>query len=259
MALGDDAALPDRTRSEFRASGLAHLVAASGQNVMLLAALVLGVAAVLGLGLRARLALVLVAIALYVPLAGSGPSIERAGVMGAAGVVAVLAGRPAARWHALLLACAVTLALNPRAIEDVGWQLSFAAVVAILVLAGRVRDGLARRGLPRGLAEAAALTGAATLGTAPLIAAHFGQASLVSLPANVLAAPAVAPAMWLAMLAVALGQVGTALAAPLVALAGFPVAYVMWVAHVAAGAARRAGERPRRARRRRVPGGGAGA
>ena len=42
MALGDDAALPDRTRDEFRASGLSHLVAASGQNVMLLAALVLG-------------------------------------------------------------------------------------------------------------------------------------------------------------------------------------------------------------------------
>jgi competence protein ComEC len=235
MALGDDAALPDRTRDEFRASGLSHLVAASGQNVMLLAALVLGVAAVIGLGLRMRLALVLAAIALYVPLAGAGPSIQRAGVMGAAAVVAVLAGRPAARWHAFLLATAVTLSVNPRAVQDVGWQLSFAAVLAILLLASRVRDGLVRRGLPRGLAEATALTGAATLGTAPLIAAHFGQASLVSLPANVLAAPAVAPAMWLAMIGVAVGQLGTALAAPFVALAAFPVAYVMWVAHVASG------------------------
>ena len=118
--------------------------------------------------------------------------------MGAAAVVAVLAGRPAARWHALLLATAVTLALNPRAIEDVGWQLSFAAVVAILVL-GRARPRRAGcgAGCRARLAEATALTGAATLGTAPLIAAHFGQASLVSLPANVLAAPAVAPAMWL--------------------------------------------------------------
>jgi len=235
MALGDDAALSDGVRNDFRTSGLSHLVAASGQNVMLLAALVLALATALGIGLRARLVLVLAAIALYVPLAGGGPSIARAGVMGAAGVVAILSGRPAARWHALLLAAAVTLILNPRAVEDVGWQLSFAAVVAIILIAGRLRDGLERRGVPRGLAEAAALTGAATLGTAPLIAVHFGQASLVSLPANLAAAPAVAPIMWLGMLAATVGQVGTGLAAPLSALAGLPVAYVMWVAHAASG------------------------
>jgi competence protein ComEC len=235
MALGDDAALPDNVRDEFRASGLAHLVAASGQNVMLLATLVVAIAAALGLGLRARLALVLGAIGLYVPLAGAGPSIARAGVMAAAGVVAILAGRPAARWHALLLSAAVTLVLNPRAIEDVGWQLSFAAVVAILLLAESLRQGLERRGIPGGLAEAAALTGAATIGTAPLISAHFGQASLVSLPANLAAAPAVAPIMWLGMLAATLGQISTTLATPLTSLAGLPVGYVMWVAHVAAG------------------------
>ncbi|HEX7298997.1 MAG TPA: DNA internalization-related competence protein ComEC/Rec2 [Solirubrobacteraceae bacterium] len=236
MALGDDAALPDHVRSEFRASGLSHLVAASGQNVMLLAALVLAAAAVLGIGLRTRLVLVLAMIALYVPLAGAGASIQRAGVMGAAGVVAILAGRPAARWYALLLSAAVTLALNPHAIEDVGWQLSFAAVLAILLMATRLRDALADRGLPRGLAEATALTAAATLGTAPLIAVHFGQTSLVSLPANVAAAPAVAPAMWLGMLAAVAGQVSAVLAAPFTALAAFPVAYVMWVAHVASSA-----------------------
>jgi competence protein ComEC len=202
---------------------------------MLLAALVLALCAVVGLGLHARLALVLAMIAIYVPLAGAGPSIQRAGVMGAAAVVAVLASRPAARWHALLLAAAVTLTLNPRAIEDVGWQLSFAAVVAILVLATRLRDGLAHRGLPSGLAEATALTGAATLGTAPLIAAHFGQASLISLPANVAAAPAVAPTMWLGMTSAAVGQVSPVLATPFTALAGFPAAYVMWIAHVASG------------------------
>jgi competence protein ComEC len=235
MALGDDAGLPDRVRDEFRASGLSHLVAASGQNVMLLAALVLAACAVVGLGLHARLALVLVMIAIYVPLAGAGPSIQRAGVMGAAAVVALLASRPAARWHALLLAAAVTLALNPRAVEDVGWQLSFAAVLAILLMATTLRDGLARRGVPSGFAEAAALTAAATLGTAPLIAAHFGQASLVSLPANLAAAPAVAPTMWLGMASAAIGQLSPVLATPFTALAGFPAAYVMWVGHVAGG------------------------
>src|SRR5437764_3930753 len=99
MALGEDEALPEATRTQFQAAGLSHLVAASGQNVMLLAALVIGICAVAGIGLRIRLALVMVAIAGYVPLAGGGPSIQRAGVMGAAGIVALLTGRPAARWY----------------------------------------------------------------------------------------------------------------------------------------------------------------
>ena len=67
-------------------------------------------------------------IGLYVLVTGAGPSIQRAGLMGAAGVVAALAGRPSSRWYALGLAAAATLAIDPRAAGDVGWQLSFAAV-----------------------------------------------------------------------------------------------------------------------------------
>jgi competence protein ComEC len=234
MVLGDDSAMGAGARADFRASGLSHLVAASGQNVMLLGALVLALTAVLGLGLRARMAIVLGAVALYVPLAGAGPSIQRAGVMGAAGVLAALAGRRGSRVHALLLAAAVTLALNPRAAQDPGWQLSFAAVVAILVFGSRLRAGFERRGLPAALSEATALTCAASLGTAPLIALHFGRTSLVSLPANVLAAPAVAPIMCLGTLAAAAGQVASWAAAPFTMLASYPLAYLTWLAHTAA-------------------------
>ena len=91
-------------RTDFQRSGLAHLLAVSGQNVVLLAMLALGAGMVAGLPLRARLALALALVALYVPLAGGGPSIQRAGVMGGAGLVAALAGRPASRWYALGLA-----------------------------------------------------------------------------------------------------------------------------------------------------------
>jgi competence protein ComEC len=209
-------------------------VAASGQNVMLLAALILGAASIVGLGLRARLVVVLALIALYVPLAGAGPSIQRAGVMGAAGVVATLAGRPASRWYALLLAAALTLTLNPRAVEEPGWQMSFAAVVAIMLLTRRIAEPLRRRGLPAGPAEAAGLTVAATVGTAPLIAMHFDRTSIVSLAANLLAAPAVAPVMWLGMVAAAVGQVSEVAASPFAALAGYPLAFVAWVGHTAA-------------------------
>ena len=88
---------------------------------------------------RARLAARSALIALYVPLAGAGPSLQRAGVMGAAGIAAMTLSRPASRWYALLLAAAATLALNPRVSADPGWQLSFAAVAGILARAARWR------------------------------------------------------------------------------------------------------------------------
>jgi len=231
MVLGQDEALSDADRRAFRASGLAHLLAASGQNVMLLAGLAVPVLAALGFGLRGRLAGALALIAVYVPVAGAGPSIVRAGVMGGAAIVAGLAGRPASRWYALLLAAAITLAVNPRAAQDPGWQLSFAAVVAILGLARPLRGALVARRLPPALAEAIAMTASATLATAPLLSFHFGRA----LPANLLAVPAVAPVMWLGMSAVAIGAVLPAGSALVNWLAQFPLGYLGWLA---AGAAR---------------------
>ena len=145
MVLGQDSALTDDVREDFRTTGLAHLVAASGANVMLLAVLVLALGAALGLGLSARLWLAIALIAAYVPLAGGGPSIQRAAVMGIAGLVAALAGTPRSRWYALLLAAALTLAWNPRAAGDAGWQLSFAAVLAMLALVPALRTRLACR------------------------------------------------------------------------------------------------------------------
>jgi competence protein ComEC len=234
MVLGEDDRLAEPVREDFRRTGLSHLLAASGQNVMLLAALALPLLAALGVALRPRLVVVLGLIALYVPLAGAGPSIQRAGVMGAAGIAAALAGRPSSRWYALLLAAAVTLALDPRADGDPGWQLSFAAVLAILVLGARVRAWLIDRRAPGAAADAAALTFAATLGTLPLLAFHFERVSIVSLPANLLAAPAVAPIMWLGMLAATAGQVAPPAAVLINAVNQFPLAYLEWLAHDAA-------------------------
>jgi competence protein ComEC len=235
MVLGQDDRLDAEEKLDFQRSGLAHLLAASGANVMLLATLVLGISALTGLPRRARLVAALVLVAFYIPLAGGGPSIQRAGVMGAAGLVAGLAGRPSSRWYAFGLAAAVTLLLNPRSPADVGWQLSFAAVLALIALAPPLRDALARR-LPGWLAEATAITTAATLGTAPLLALAFEQVSLASLPANLVVAPAVAPIMWIGMLAAAVAQVSPAMAVPLAALAGPLLGFVAHVAHAAAAA-----------------------
>ena len=235
FVLGEDDAIEPSVVDDFKRSGLAHLLAVSGQNVVLLAILAAAVLAALGVGLRARLAWILAAIAVYVPVAGAGPSIQRAGVMGAAGVVAALAGRPSSRWYALLLAAAATLALDPRASADIGWQLSFAAVLGILLAARPIAAALAgaagdRHPARRALAEGAALTLAATIATAPLMALHFGTFSVVTIPANLVALPAEAPVMWLGMLTAGLGQVPWLPVAPLSWLAGVLAG---WVAQVA--------------------------
>jgi competence protein ComEC len=222
FVLGQDDRIDPLTIEQFRRSGLAHLLAVSGQNVLLLALLASPVLAAMGIPLRARLLWLLALLAVYVPLSGGSPSIQRAAAMGAAAIVATLAGRPHSRAYALLLAVAGTLLLNPRASGDAGWQLSFAAVLGIVLWARGLRELIERRlgsgPWQRGLADGAAVTATATVATAPLMAAHFDSVSLTSLPANLLALPAVAPAMWLGMLVAAAGQVP-----------GLPVEPLNWI------------------------------
>jgi competence protein ComEC len=235
FVLGEDDRIPADVTDAFQRSGLAHHLAVSGENIVLLAVLAAPLLAALGIPLRARLLWLLVLIAIYVPLAGGGASIQRAGVMGAAAIVATLAGRPASRIYALLLAVAATLALNPRASSDVGWQLSFAAVAGIFVLGAPLRDVLLARlrgrdGWRRALADGLAVTIAATLATAPLMAHHFEALSVTSLLANLLALPAVAPAMWLGMIVAALGQLPAIPVEPLNWLNSLLLAYIGQIA-----------------------------
>jgi competence protein ComEC len=209
MVLGEDEAIDRLERDDFRRAGLSHVLAVSGQNVMLLCALALPLLGWLGAGPRARVAVLVGLIAVYVPLAGAGPSLQRAGVMGAVGLIALAAGRAGSRWYALELAAVVTLGLNPRVSGDTGWQLSFAAVAGILLLATPIRSAL--KGLPGALAEGIAVTLAATLATAPLIAHDFGSVSLAGVAANVVALPLVAGIMWAGMLQCAVAQLPDAL------------------------------------------------
>jgi competence protein ComEC len=235
FVLGEDDRIDPEVRDDFKRSGLAHLLAVSGQNVLLLCLLAWPLLALLGITLRARLVALLLVVAIYVPVTGAGPSIQRAGVMGAAGLIAALAESPRSRWYALLLAAATTLAFNPRVSGDVGWQLSFAAVIGILLWSGRLSNLLgatAARGSPRrALAEGAAVTIAATVATAPLMAHHFEALSVASLPANLLALPAVAPAMWLGMLAGILGQIPPIPVQPLNWIDSLCLAYIAQIAH----------------------------
>jgi competence protein ComEC len=206
MVLGEDGDIAETTRDDFRRSGLAHLTAASGQNVALMCALALPLLMLAGASQRVRIAVLLPLVVLYVALAGSGASVLRAGIMATAGLLAIALGRGASAVYSLLLAAVVTLMLNPRATGDPGWQLSFVAVTGMLTLGPLLQKPMRR--LPRPVPEAVGATVAATLATSPLLAHEFGQVSIAALPANLIAFPAVAPIMWIGMAEAALEQLG---------------------------------------------------
>ncbi len=202
VALGGTAALDADTLAAFRASGLAHLLAVSGGNVVLLVAAVLGLAWLAGLPRALAHGAAIPAVVAYAVVVGGGPSVVRAAATGALASLAWLVGSARDPWHLLALAAAAVLALDPWAVAGPGFQLSFAAVAAIHGLAPAIRSRLEGTPVPLRLCGPLAISLACTLATAPVAFAHFGRASLIaSLPANLLALPAVAPLLWLALAA----------------------------------------------------------
>ncbi len=234
VVLGDENGLGESLRQRFRAAGLYHLLAVSGQNVALVAGSVLVVAWVLGVArLVAHLA-ALAGIAAYVLAVGAQPSVVRAGIAGALCSVAWLTARTADRWHLLLVAAAALLAWNPYTLFDAGFQLSFAAVVAIFVLVPRIHRVL--EGYPLGKVRAGVSVSAACgAATAPILWLQFHSLQLLAIPANLLAAPAVAPLLTLALAATAVAPVSPSAAAALAWLNGWCAAYLASVARVVGG------------------------
>jgi competence protein ComEC len=231
IVLGDDVALSDRLRRDFRASGLYHILAVSGQNVVLVAAGALIVAWLLGVSRVAGEIGALAAIGAYVLAVGPQPSVIRAGVAGALASLAWLTGRLRDAWQALLLAAAALLAWNPYLLFDAGFQLSFAAVAAIFVLAPRLAAPLEPLPLPAKVRLGVAVSLACSVVTAPVLWLQFGYLPVLGVVANALAEPAMPLLLALAFATAALDPLSPSAAAFLAWLDGWVAAYVALCAH----------------------------
>jgi competence protein ComEC len=234
VVLGEDSGLSDELRQRFRAAGLYHLLAVSGQNVALVACAALLLAWVIGVPRFAGQLAALAAIGAYVLAVGAQPSVVRAGVAGALGSLAWLTARAPDRWHFLLLAAIVLLGWNPYTLLDPGFQLSFAAVISIFVLVPRFARFL--EGYPLGpLRLVVAISAACGLATAPIAWAHFHSLQLLTVPANALAAPAAVSLLWLALGAAAVAPLSPSAASALAWLNGWCAAYLAAVARLIGG------------------------
>ncbi len=192
----------------FLDSGLQHLVAASGQNIALVATCCILLARCFGAGKTTGAVLALIAIPIYVMVVGSGASIVRAGITGMLGIVAWLTGRLPDLWRLLLVAAVTTCWIWPGAHRSLGMQLSFACVAALLRWASPMTTTLHEGGVPSWLAGAVAATTLCSLATAPILQLRTGGAPATGTLANLVAVP-----MAGALLVVGLGASLIALAA----------------------------------------------
>ncbi|MGE0639191.1 MAG: DNA internalization-related competence protein ComEC/Rec2 [Thermoanaerobaculia bacterium] len=214
LFFGDAEALPDDERRAFRRAGLAHLVAASGMNVALVVTAVAFAATFAGR--RTRVTLFAVAILSYLLLVGPVPSLLRASVMATVALAAVAFGRPPLVLHCLALAIAGMLLVSPAMSMDVGFQLSCAATLGLVVGVPRLVERW-RRG-PRSLRAALATAVAAQVATLPLSIPVFHAFSPASIALNLVAVPLAA-----ILLIAAFVWAGVALVSPAVAALLAPV------------------------------------
>jgi competence protein ComEC len=235
VVLGDEQSLSDGLRRGFRASGLYHLLAVSGQNVVLVAGGALALAWLLGLPRWLGQIGALAAIGAYVLAVGAQPSVIRAGISGALVSLAWLTARPADRWHFCLLGALVLLGWNPYTLLDPGFQLSFAAVAAIFVLVPRLLRAFEGYPVPQALAGVLAVSTACAVATAPILWLQFHALPLLTVPANALAAPAIPPLLALAFASALVTPVSAQTAGAIAWLNGWCAAYLAACARVVGG------------------------
>ena len=226
---GDTSDLDPTLVADLRSSGLSHLTAVSGANVAIVLIAVLLLARLVRVRGYAIPVVGLLAVGWFVLLARPQPSVLRAAVMGALGVVAVMAAGQRQGPRLLLAAVLVLLLVDPWLARSWGFALSVAATAGLLLLARRISGRMPDR-WPRWLADAVGVAVAAQLATLPLSVGLSGQVAVLSVPANLLADPAVPPATVLGALAAAVSPVAPWLAEVFAWLGQWPT---WWIAHVA--------------------------
>jgi competence protein ComEC len=232
LVYGDDREQPALLADDFRAGGLGHLLAVSGQNVAF--ALAAAGPVVRRVPVRARWPVVLAVLVLFVLITRAEPSVLRAATMAAIAARASTLGRTASGVRVLSLAVTTLVCADPLLVRAVGFQLSVAASLGIIVASRPIADRVPG---PAAWREAVGVTLAAQLAVAPLSVWIFGGVPLASLPANLLALPAAGVVMVWGLTA---GPVAGVLGSPVGLVLHLPTRVLLWWITEVAGAAGRA-------------------
>ena len=247
LLLGIRTELPAEVKDSFRTAGMSHLLAISGLHVGIVLALALGIgSATLGNGNPLVIFGAMATVWVYAVVSGLDPPVVRAAIMGSLALAQGLTGRGMRGLTALALAAGVMVCVDPTLLTSLSFQLSFTAMAGVIVglplitlLSGAVAtfaggsNVWASRWLQYGLTlliASVVISTTTTLATVPLTAMHFGEIPVMSVPATILAMPAMPMALVAAAATAATGVASPWLAQGLGVLAWAPVAWIIQVA-----------------------------
>ena len=202
VVLGDRSDMDKETLNDFTTSGVAHILAVSGFNVAIVALVVAQLLRLFGIyWFRTRISITMAMVLLYSAIVGFQPSVVRALLMIELYLVAQLFERRPDPLNIVMSAAAINLMLRPFDLFDVGFQLSYAGVLGMVLIAPKIRwlfskdnknqQGIAGTHLSRWqsrwateVGSAAALSIGASIASYPVIATHFYRVSFIGLAAN---------------------------------------------------------------------------
>ena len=204
ILIGDRTALPDAVRDRLQAAGTYHVIAISGGNIAVLAALMSGVLMLGGATGRASALAVISGLAVYGCVVSAGPSVWRATATAIVYLSARLIDHRSPPWNALAVSAALLACAAPLDVRDVGFALTFGATAAIVEAARRVGD---RRSVVTWAVTVVAASLAVEIALLPISAAAFSRVTAAGLLLNLLAVPLMAVTQVAGLLTVALGHV----------------------------------------------------
>ncbi len=235
MLIGYREGLSEKVQEAFSDAGLTHIMAVSGANI---AFLILPLAYLLKL-LRIRKTaanIILIAfLIMFTFVTGFEPSVLRAVVMASILLLAGILYREPDTYAAIALSCIILLALSPCMLFNIGFQLSYGATLAIVMLYRNIKKLFTRPFIPGWISETLAATLAAQLGVLPITLVCFNKVSVIAVPANLLAVPLLALITMLGTLMALLGQFSLAISQVIGYLNGVFLSAVLYITKFASG------------------------
>ena len=203
LLVGARKGIPESLMEKFNITGLTHIIAISGYNITIIIVFVMWMLG--GLPRMTGFAAACVAIVLFTLFVGASPAVTRASIMGILGLIALNYGRQNNISLTILWSAVLMVAWNPKILMyDVGFQLSFAAVMGLIYVAPHFEKYSQKLPVAFGIREAITMTLAAQVMALPIIVYNFERLSLIAPISNLLVVFAIPPAMLFGFIAVIL-------------------------------------------------------